>query len=134
MNIVVAARCLNESDNIERFVRGYDFADHIVISDGGSTDDSVSKLSKYRKVHVIPFDEFEMHNGHRWNPDNLHIRHSIDEAMKFDPTWLIMDDMDCVPNRILRLGARDILEQCAVYPQVNAFRLICGEVMNISQK
>ena len=41
MKVVVVARCLNEERNIERFIHGYSFADLIIVSDGGSIDNSL---------------------------------------------------------------------------------------------
>jgi len=122
MKIIVAVRCYNESKNVERLVRGYDFADEILVSDGGSSDDSVEKLSKYPKVRIIHFSQFEEKEGLRWNPDNPHINFLLDEAKRSDPDIIIYDDFDNVPNYLLRDNARDILEKCDK-PQVNAFRL-----------
>jgi glycosyltransferase involved in cell wall biosynthesis len=125
LRIVVAARCYNESKNIDRFMRGYDFADEIVISDGGSEDDSVSKLQKYPKVHLFHYEEYEVVNGQRWNPDSGHMNFVINLAKTYNPDWIIFDDMDCVPNRELRKNARDVFDFCSEMPvyQINAFRL-----------
>lgn len=124
MRIVVAARCYNESRNIDRFMRGYDFADEIVVSDGGSRDDSVSKLQKYKKVHLFHYEEFEVVNGQRWNPDSGHMNFVLNLAKTFEPDWLIFDDMDCVPNSHLRENARNLFSIAQFdYNQINAFRL-----------
>jgi glycosyltransferase involved in cell wall biosynthesis len=124
LRIVVAARCYNESKNIERFMRGYDFADEIIISDGGSDDDSVSKLQKYPKVHLFHYEEYEVVNGQRWNPDSGHMNFVIDLAKTYNPDWIIFDDMDDVPNQGLRDLARPLLELMDErHVQVNAFRL-----------
>jgi glycosyltransferase involved in cell wall biosynthesis len=122
MKIVVAVRCYNEEKNIERFMRGYSFADAIVVSDGGSTDSSVEMLKTYPKVRLIHFEHYEVNKGLRWNPDNPHINFVLNEAKSLEPDWLIFDDMDDVPNRLLREQARTILETCGKI-QVNAFRL-----------
>ncbi len=122
MKIVVAVRCYNEEKNIERFLRGYDFADVIVVSDGGSTDKSLELLSNRDKVKLIHFDQRENLNGEIWNPDNPHINFVLDAAKSENPDWLIFDDMDDVPNYLLREQARGIFEACDK-PQVNAFRL-----------
>jgi glycosyltransferase involved in cell wall biosynthesis len=122
MKIVVAARCYNESKNIERFLKGYDFADLIVVSDGGSKDNSVELLSKSDKVKLIHFDVRETINGETWNPDNPHLNFVINAAKAENPDWVILDDFDDVPNYALREQAREILEKCDK-PQVNAFRL-----------
>lgn len=122
MKIVVAVRCFNEEKNINRFMRGYDFADQVIVSDGGSEDDSVLILKKYPKVQLHHFREYEVRNGHRWNPDAPHMNYVLDKAKELEPDFVIFDDMDCVPNYILRDNARYILETCT-QPQVNAFRL-----------
>lgn len=122
MNIVVAVRCLNELHNIPRFMRGYDFADTIVVSDGGSTDGSVELLHTYPKVRLFHFTGGETVNGYFWNTDAPHMNFVLDAAKSFNPDWLLFDDLDDVPNYILRGSARVILEGCHYY-QVNAFRL-----------
>jgi len=123
MKIVVAVRCYNEEKNIERFLRGYDFADHIVVSDGGSTDDSVSLLKQNPKVILHHFDYQETVGGETWNTDAPHMNFVLDKAKELNPDWLIFDDMDDVPNSSLRIHARDILERGSSGVQVNAFRL-----------
>ena len=125
MNIVVAVRCLNEIKNTDRFMRGYDFADTIVVSDGGSTDGSVELLRTYPKVKLIHFNGGETVNGVFWNTDAPHMNFVLDAAKELCPDWLIFDDMDCVPTLDLRLAARDMFRE--VYElqdyQINAFRL-----------
>lgn len=124
MKIVVAVRCYNESKNIERFMRGYDFADLIVVSDGGSEDDSVSKLQQYPKVQLFHYTEYEVVNGQRWNPDAGHMNFVINLAKTYEPDWIIFDDMDCVPNFHLRKDARTLLSVSQFdYAQINAYRL-----------
>lgn len=122
MNIVVAVRCWNESNNIERFMRGYDFADTIVVSDGGSIDGSVGMLKKYPKVKLLHFAEHEHVNGYAYNLDAPHMNYVLNWAKELKPDFLIFDDMDCCPNVLLRNDARTILENCKM-PQINAFRL-----------
>lgn len=122
MKIVVAARCYNNVEYVERFLRGYDFADQIIISDGGSADGSVEALTGRDKVTLLHFDEFTMVGGFRWNPDAPHMNFVLDAAKELDPDWLIFDDFDCVPNKILRPAARIMFENCEK-SQVNVFRL-----------
>lgn len=125
MKIVVAVRCYNEVKNIERFMRGYDFADEIVVSDGGSTDGSLELLNKYPKITLLHFEQQETINGQTWNPDAPHMNYVLNWAKTLEPDWLIFDDMDDVPNIMLREGARDIFENAFIlqYSQINAFRL-----------
>lgn len=126
MKIVVAVRCYNEEKNIERFLRGYDFADTIVCSDGGSTDGSVELIKERQKsnhkIQLINFDHHVMINGYYFNEDAPHMNFVLDAAKALDPSWLIFDDMDCVPNSFLRENARNFLEY-SFHKQVNVFRL-----------
>lgn len=125
MNIVVAVRCYNEEKNIERFLRGYDFCDHIVISDGGSTDRSVEIIKEHQKtnpkIHLLKFEHHVVINGEYFNEDAPHMNFVLDAAKELKPDILIFDDMDDVPNWILRKEARRIFEANEV--QFNAFRL-----------
>ena len=125
MKIVVAARCYNNLRFAERFLRGYDFADEIVISDGGSTDGSVEFLEGKPKVHLLHFDQYEEKNGRRWNPDAPHMKFVLDYAKSLEPDWLAFDDFDCTPNCFLRDYAREALSSASKrnYNQVNCFRL-----------
>lgn len=122
MKIVVAVRCYNEAHNVERFLRGYSFADEIVISDGGSTDGSVEMLTGRDKVTLLRFDQHVVRDGFYWNPDAPHMNYVMDYAKSLNPDWLIFDDFDCVPNMALRQNARSILENTDLV-QVNVFRL-----------
>lgn len=124
MKIVVAVRCYNEAKNIERFMRGYDFCDRIVVSDGGSTDGSVELLKQYPKVKLLHFTEGETIDGHFWNGDSGHMNFVLDAAKELEPDWLLFDDLDCNPVASLRESARHLFEEKAeYYYQVNAFRL-----------
>lgn len=122
MKIVVAARCRNDERHVERFLRGYNFADRIVVSDGGSTDRSVELLSRSDKVQLLHFDKTETIGDVTWNPDAPHMNFVLDVAKSHNPDWLIFDDIDDVPNKTLREDAKEALEMCD-RPQVNAFRL-----------
>ena len=123
MKIVVAVRCRNEERHIERFLVRYgQFADQIVVSDGGSTDKSLEILSRFPQIDLRHFKQEEVINGVAWNPDGPHMNFVINAAKEHNPDWLIFDDMDDVPNYLLRKDARVLLEQ-SPYPQVNAFRL-----------
>jgi glycosyltransferase involved in cell wall biosynthesis len=122
--IITITRCFNEIKNIDRFMRGYSFSDLIIVSDGGSTDGSYDLLQKYRYKNVITFqyqNQVDL-NGEKWNPDNPHIQFIIDQAKVYNPEWIILDDMDDVPNQLLRENAKDIIRNCDK-PQINAFRL-----------
>lgn len=119
--IVVAARCYNGMKHIDRFLKGYSWADKIIISDGGSTDGSREYLETC-DVDLLYFDFGEVVNGYFWNTDAPHINFVLDNAKSYSPSWIVFDDLDCNPNTALRQNARSILESCNS-PQVNTFRL-----------
>ena len=119
--IVTITRCYNEEKNIKRFLKGYAFSDIIIVSDGGSSDNSVRMLEA-SPVKLLHFQESEYIRGEYWNPDNSHFNFIINAAKEYDPDWIILDDMDDVPNYLLRENACQILENCAS-AQVNAYRL-----------
>lgn len=124
MKIVVAVRCYNEEKNIERFLLGYHFADTIVVSDGGSTDGSLELLKRHPRVKLVHFSQQETVNGQTWNPDAPHINFVLDEAKRLDPDWLILDDMDDIPNWGLSEFARLLFSTAHPrHVQINAFRL-----------
>lgn len=122
MKIVVAARCRNEIQHIDRFLDRYDFADAIVVSDGGSTDGSIQRLWSEKKVWLHHFDEQETVGGETWNPDHSHINFVIERAKAWFPDWVIFDDLDSTPTLSLKHQARRLLGECDQL-QVNAFRL-----------
>jgi len=121
VKIVVAARCRNGIKHIPSFLKGYDFADEILVSDGGSTDGSVEFL-RLSGVRLIHFDQEETINGETWNPDAPHINYVLDYAKSLNPDWIVFDDLDCHPNQGLREDARWILETTPMN-QINVFRL-----------
>lgn len=129
MNIVVAVRCFNEERHVNRFINGYSFADKIVISDGGSTDRSVELIKNHplyeSKIQLLNFDHHVVVNGHRWNEDAPHMNFVLDAAKALKPKWLIFDDMDDVPTKVLREVAREVFMAADAFRdvQVNAFRL-----------
>lgn len=129
MNIIVAVRCYNEERHVNRFINGYSFADKIVISDGGSTDRSVELIKNHPlylegKIQLLNFDHQIEISGHLWNEDAPHMNYVLAAAKELKPDWLIFDDMDDVPTKVLREVAREVLKQIRDEDvQVNAFRL-----------
>lgn len=124
MKIVVATRCYNEEINVRRFLLGYRFADTIVVSDGGSQDRSVEILKSNPRVDLIFFRDQETHGKEKWNPEAPHLNSLIEHTKSLNPDWIILDDMDCVPNWGLGEFARSLLVTAnPKHVQVNAFRL-----------
>ena len=110
--IVVLVRTRNEAERIGAFCRAYKDADHIIVSDGGSQDRTVEIASTFPNVILSPFNErVQLGNGLWRNNDAQHVDHLIAEAKKLDPSWIILDDCDCVPNRELKANYRRLLEE-----------------------
>lgn len=110
MKIVATCRMYNETDHIEQFCQSYsEFADVILVADGGSQDDTVSKALAYPKVKVREFyKKVECKNGIWRNPDGEHIQFLIDWAIEEGADWIVHQDCDQRPNKYLKEDARDI--------------------------
>ena len=108
--IIVICRTRNEAKNIDRFCQSYQWADAILIADGGSTDKTVQKALAYPNVQVKRFREQVCQNGYWRNPHGRHINFMIDWAKSKLADWIIFDDCDCVPTTALQEQARIILE------------------------
>ena len=113
MRIVVIVRTRDEEHNIERFIKSYWWADKILVADGGSLDNTVSIACSYSNVAVRHFHEkIKMNNRYWRNPQGDHINFLNDWAKEEQADWIILDDCDCVPNKLLQEDGRDILANC----------------------
>lgn len=129
MRVTVIARALNESRFIDRFLQGYTYlADRILIADGGSSDDTIQKIQSWEdevrmfglgvsddtRIEVRPFDGRILHPtipGLFRNQMSANVQFLIDWALEDEtPDWIIFDDVDCVPNRLLREQGRELLK------------------------
>ena len=111
MNICVIVRTLNEERNIDRFCQSYEWADHILIADGGSEDDTVSMALRFENTHVYTFPDKVWHTKEIFsNPRGKHINFLIDWAIRWDADWIIFDDVDCVPTMDLQREGRKFIE------------------------
>ena len=82
MKIIVTARTLNEEKRIERFVMSYQWTDKILVADGGSTDNTVTRCQGLPNTEVREFlDRVPSDDGAVWrNPHGKHINFLIDWA------------------------------------------------------
>lgn len=125
IRIAVVCPTLNEEENIKLFCERHQFADKIIISDGGSVDKTVGIASQFPNVEIHQFkkkivlqdspDGFMNHEGEHFNA-------ALDIAynQKFD--WIIFEGTDQFPNKILENNIRGILEETTA-PALYCYRI-----------
>lgn len=113
MKIIATVRTLNEEKNIEKFCKSYsEFADLILVADGGSTDNTKSIASQFPKVKVRDYlVKVPCQNGILRNPDGPHIQFLIDWAIEEGGDWIVHQDCDQRPNKYLKEDIREIMEK-----------------------
>ncbi len=111
MKIVSTVRTLNEESNIRKFRESYSqFADRILIADGGSVDNTVPLAEQFPKVDIDFYPvKVPCENGIMRNPDGPHIQFLIDWARREGADWIVHQDCDQRPNKFLKEDIRDIL-------------------------
>jgi glycosyltransferase involved in cell wall biosynthesis len=112
MKIIVIARTRNEEENIERFCKAYQWADKILVADGGSRDNTVSIAKTFENVEVRDYSVFiQMDNGIIRTPHGSHLNFLIDWAfIENEADWVICDDCDCFPNYEVKNNVRVLME------------------------
>lgn len=123
MKIIATVRTRNEESNIERFCMSYQWADSILVADGGSDDRTVEIASRMPNTQVRGFHiRIPMRNGLWRNPHGAHINYLIDWATEEGADWIIFDDCDCFPNALLKRDGRWMMETTKS-SYINAVRL-----------
>lgn len=111
MKIIVIVRTKNEETTIEKFCSAYQWANRILVADGGSTDSTIEIAQRQPKTFVRKFNKtIPLNNGIVRNPSGEHINYLIEWASLYKPEWIIFDDCDCTPNSELIRNGRHILE------------------------
>ena len=129
MKIITVVRTRNEESRIERFIRSYQWADKILVADGGSEDNTVSLCKSLPKTEVRYFDKKVKigDEGQNWrNPHGEHINFMIDWATEEGADWIIFDDCDCIPNYLVKEDARHFLkrteEDCVMLTRIYFYK------------
>lgn len=113
MKIYTILRTRNEAKNIERFIHCYLNAgvDKILIADGESEDDTVSIAEGFYKVEVRNYPERVYGQNGLWrNGEGKHINYLQDWAFEDGADWVILQDCDCVPNKVLQISLRGFFD------------------------
>lgn len=112
MKIIATARARDEEKHIRQWCESYsEFADILLIADGGSKDRTVKIALEYPKVQVRNYDvEVKLRDGTMRNPDGDHIQFLVDWATELKGDWIVHQDMDQRPNKYLKQDARIIME------------------------
>jgi len=111
MKCIAVVRTRNEELNIQRFLDCYQWCEEIIVADGGSTDKTLDIVRRYDNTRLYHFTEkVWSRDGKVWgNPICKHINFLIDRAIEHKADWIIFDDCDCVPNKLLQDSARSLL-------------------------
>lgn len=123
MKIIATARTRNESKNIDRFCQAYTWADAILIADGGSEDDTIERAMGYANTKIRQFGEKVHHNGVWRNPHGRHINFLIDWAKEEGADWIIFDDCDCVPTKVLQKYLKSVIFENTESDLIYLYRL-----------
>lgn len=120
--IIAIVRTRNEEKTIARYCRQHNFADEILVADGGSTDNTVAIANIFFNVTVRQFtEEIELEKGYTRNPDYKHINFLIEWAEDEGADWIVLDDCDTNPNYALQRDARMFMKwaglRSKVYPK-----------------
>jgi glycosyltransferase involved in cell wall biosynthesis len=110
LKIFACTRTMNESRNIDRFCQSFAWADRILVGDGGSTDDTITKAEAYPNVTVRAYPIRNVSKGVTWNPQGPMCQWLWDWARKDGADWVVEEDCDSVPNTKLRTEMRSIIE------------------------
>lgn len=105
---MVITQTLNEQRNIKSFCEGYNFADKILVIDGGSTDKTREFAAEFDNVKIINASHLNVEG--LISKQGLQINLGIERAKELNADWIIKDDCDSWPNSHLKKEVRQIIE------------------------
>lgn len=112
MKLVVINKTLNEERNIARFCHGFDWADLILVADGGSQDQTASIAETFGNVKVRPFEQrLTLPDGSFMNPEPAHVNFLLDWAIEEGADWVIFNGCDTWPGPELKRDARQLFSK-----------------------
>jgi glycosyltransferase involved in cell wall biosynthesis len=112
IKIGVIVRARDEEHRVRQFCESYKDADKILLADGGSIDRTKELAKEFSNVEIRDFPgRTQMLNGLWRNNDSDHVNFLISWANECDFDWILWDDIDCVPNYLVRQDYRKILEE-----------------------
>ena len=112
MKLISTCRTYNEEKHIKLWCESYSqFADDLLVADGGSTDNTLEIASEYPKVKIRNYPvTVQMKDGTFRNPDGPHVQFLVDWATEIGGDWIVHQDCDQRPNKFLKQDARKIME------------------------
>jgi glycosyltransferase involved in cell wall biosynthesis len=111
LKIISIVRTLDEELNIRDFCESHQWADLILVADGGSADATKEIALAYSNVKVRDFKRRIQIGGYWSNPEPDHLNFLIDWAKEEGADWILWDDCDSRPTRHLQQDIRRLLEE-----------------------
>lgn len=114
MKLIAICPCLNEEQHIEQYCKTYQFADEIIVVDGGSSDRSLPIASSFPNVTIKHFsgripvvngpEPYRNREGDMWNYCLAMFKESKGD-------WMMWGAVDEFPNKSLAKDARKIMSK-----------------------
>jgi glycosyltransferase involved in cell wall biosynthesis len=111
MKTTALVRTLNEERNIEMFCTAYRWAEKIIISDSGSTDNTVKLAKKFKNTEIHYFRDYIAGSNRTHQP--RHVNQLLDLAG--DSEWIMYGDCDLIPSEELTVELFNVVNNIEVW-------------------